>query len=173
MSRIWPSRRTAAAKAVRSEPEPRDTTQNRRFMRPIQIMRGCTKSRGECADSRAGKQAETVALSGLAERFRNRPSILRTLIKQVVMSPTPANAGRPAYDSRRLKRIFDRRAATFDDVAFLPREIAVRVRAGGCGMGADMPGLRERFAEASVLGADLSAAMLARANQAEMAESKA
>src|SRR5260370_34730873 len=103
------------------------------------------------------------------------------------MSPTPANAGRPAYDSRRLRRIFDRRAATFDDVAFLPREIAqrmrerldyikvppVRVLDAGCGMGADLPGLRERFADASVLGADLSAAMLARASQAEMAESEA
>jgi len=103
------------------------------------------------------------------------------------MSPTPANAGRPAYDSRRLQRIFDRRAATFDDVAFLPREIAqrmrerldyikvtpVRVLDAGCGMGADLPGLRERFADASVLGMDLSAAMLARANQAETAESEA
>ncbi|MEA3112120.1 MAG: malonyl-CoA O-methyltransferase, partial [Caballeronia sp.] len=103
------------------------------------------------------------------------------------MSPTPANAGRPAYDSRHLQRIFDRRAATFDDVAFLPREIAqrmrerldyikvtpVRVLDAGCGMGADLAGLRERFADASVLGMDLSAAMLARANQAEMAESEA
>ena len=103
------------------------------------------------------------------------------------MPPTPANAGRPAYDSRRLQRIFDRRAATFDDVAFLPREIAqrmrerldyikvtpVRVLDAGCGTGADLPGLRERFVDASVLGMDLSAAMLARANQAETAESEA
>src|ERR1700722_5307119 len=103
------------------------------------------------------------------------------------MSPTPANAGRPAYDSRRLQRIFDRRATTFDDVAFLPREIAqrmrerldyikvtpVRVLDAGCGVGADLPGLRERFADASVLGMDLSAAMLVRANQAETAESEA
>lgn len=103
------------------------------------------------------------------------------------MSPTSANAGRPAYDSRRVRRIFDRRAARFDDVAFLPREIAVRMRErleyikvapmrvldAGCGVGADLPALRERFAEASVLGLDLSAAMLARANRAEMAESEA
>src|SRR5260370_20905429 len=102
------------------------------------------------------------------------------------MSPTPANAGRPAYDSRRLRRIFDRRAAPFDDVAFLPREIAqrmrerldyikvtpVRVLHAGCGMGADLPGLRERFADASVLGADLSAAMLGRADQPEMGASE-
>jgi malonyl-CoA O-methyltransferase len=103
------------------------------------------------------------------------------------MSPTPANTGRPAYDPRLVRRIFDRRAATFDDVAFLPREIAkrmrerldyikvapVRVLDAGCGQGADLPALRERFAEASVLGADLSAVMLARANAAETAESEA
>ena len=39
----------------------------------------------------------------------------------------------------------------------------MRVLDAGCGMGADLPALRERFAEASVLGVDLSAAMLARA----------
>src|SRR5258705_13227091 len=102
------------------------------------------------------------------------------------MPPTPAKTGRPAYDSRRLRRIFDRRAATFDDVAFLPREIAQRMRErldyiketpvrrldAGCGMGADLPGLRHRFADASVLGADLSAAMLAPRNQAQMAQSE-
>jgi malonyl-CoA O-methyltransferase len=103
------------------------------------------------------------------------------------MSPTPANTGRPAYDPRLVRHIFDRRAATFDDVAFLPREIAkrmrerldyikvapVRVLDAGCGQGTDLPALRERFAEASVLGADLSAVMLARANAAETAESEA
>lgn len=103
------------------------------------------------------------------------------------MSSTPANIGRPAYDLRRLTRIFDRRAATFDDVAFLPREIAhrmrerldyikvapVRVLDAGCGIGADLPGLRERFADASVLGVDASAGMLRRANAAELAESEA
>jgi malonyl-CoA O-methyltransferase len=103
------------------------------------------------------------------------------------MSPTPANTGRPAYDPRLVRRIFDRRAATFDDVAFLPREIAKRMRErldyikvaptrvldAGCGQGADLPPLRERFAEASVIGADLSAGMLVRANSAEAAESEA
>jgi malonyl-CoA O-methyltransferase len=93
------------------------------------------------------------------------------------MSATPAKSGRPAYDSRRLQRIFDRRAATFDDVAFLPREIAQRMRErleyikvspasvldAGCGMGDDLPGLRERFPEAPVFGTDLSRAMLTRA----------
>jgi malonyl-CoA O-methyltransferase len=90
---------------------------------------------------------------------------------------SPTETGRPAYDSRRLRKIFDRRAAAFDDVAFLPREIAQRMRErldfikvnpaqvldAGCGAGDDLPALRERFPEAPVFGADLSRAMLARA----------
>ncbi|WP_085482301.1 methyltransferase domain-containing protein [Paraburkholderia susongensis] len=93
------------------------------------------------------------------------------------MSPTSAQSGRPAYDSRRLRRIFDRRAATFDEVAFLPREIAQRMRErldyikvapasvldAGCGAGEDIPALRERFPEAPVFGCDLSHGMLKRA----------
>jgi malonyl-CoA O-methyltransferase len=94
-----------------------------------------------------------------------------------LMSPTSAQSGRPAYDSRRLRRIFDRRAASFDEVAFLPREIAQRMRErldfikvapssvldAGCGAGEDIPALRERFPEAPVFGSDLSHGMLARA----------
>ena len=93
------------------------------------------------------------------------------------MSPTSAQSGRPAYDSRRLRRIFDRRATTFDEVAFLPREIAQRmserldyikvapasVLDAGCGAGEDIPALRERFPEAPVFGSDLSHGMLRRA----------
>ncbi|MEX3784794.1 methyltransferase domain-containing protein [Paraburkholderia sp. BR14374] len=93
------------------------------------------------------------------------------------MSPTSAQSGRPAYDSRRLRRIFDRRAVTFDEVAFLPREIAQRMRErldyikvapssvldAGCGAGEDIPALRARFPEAPVFGADLSHGMLRRA----------
>ncbi|WP_321840866.1 methyltransferase domain-containing protein [Paraburkholderia bannensis] len=93
------------------------------------------------------------------------------------MSPSHPRPGRPAYDPRYLQRIFDRRAATFDDVAFLPREIADRMRERleyikvspscvldlGCGPGDDLPKLRERFPEAPVFGADLSFAMLERA----------
>jgi malonyl-CoA O-methyltransferase len=100
------------------------------------------------------------------------------------MSPTPAKSSRPAYDSRRLRRIFDRRAATFGDVAFLPREIAQRMRErldyilvspasvldAGCGAGDDLPALRERFPDAPVFGADLSHAMLARARQHDAAD---
>nr|WP_035986820.1 methyltransferase domain-containing protein [Paraburkholderia caribensis] len=95
------------------------------------------------------------------------------------MTVSPTETGRPAYDSRRLRKIFDRRAATFDDVAFLPREIAQRMRErldyikvnparvldAGCGAGDDLPALRDRFPEAPVFGADLSRAMLARAVQ--------
>jgi malonyl-CoA O-methyltransferase len=93
------------------------------------------------------------------------------------MSSVPAKSGRPAYDTRRLRRIFDRRAETFDDVAFLPREIAQRMNErldfikvapasvldAGCGAGDDIPALRTRFPEAPVFGADLSHTMLARA----------
>ncbi|APA85911.1 methyltransferase domain-containing protein [Paraburkholderia sprentiae WSM5005] len=93
------------------------------------------------------------------------------------MSPTSAQSGRPAYDSQRLRRIFDRRAASFDEVAFLPREIAKRMRERldyikvvptsvldtGCGAGEDIPALRERFPAAPVFGADLSHGMLVRA----------
>jgi malonyl-CoA O-methyltransferase len=92
---------------------------------------------------------------------------------------SPTETGRPAYDSRRLRKIFDRRAASFNDVAFLPREIAQRMRErldyikvnpaqvldAGCGAGDDLHALRERFPEAPVFGTDLSRAMLARAVQ--------
>ncbi|WP_206954669.1 methyltransferase domain-containing protein [Trinickia acidisoli] len=93
------------------------------------------------------------------------------------MSLTPAKSGRPAYDSRLVRRIFDRRAAKFGEVAFLPREIAGRMRErldyikvnptsmldAGCGMGDDLPLLRERFPEAPLAGVDLSYSMLTRA----------
>jgi malonyl-CoA O-methyltransferase len=93
------------------------------------------------------------------------------------MSPIPATPGRPAYDSRRVQRIFERRAAAFDDVAFLLREIAQRMRERldyiriapasvldvGCGPGDDLPDLHKRFPDAPVFGTDLSHAMLLRA----------
>jgi malonyl-CoA O-methyltransferase len=73
-----------------------------------------------------------------------------------------------------VRRIFDRRATTFGEVAFLPREIAQRMRErleyikvapasvldAGCGMGDDLSALRERFPEAPVFGTDVSYAML-------------
>jgi len=102
------------------------------------------------------------------------------------MSPTSPKTSRPAYDPRRLRAIFDRRAAAFDEVAFLPREIADRMRErleyikvtpmrvldAACGAGSDLGRLRERFPEASVLGVDISSAMLARARAAEAAEAE-
>ncbi|WP_175923539.1 methyltransferase domain-containing protein [Burkholderia latens] len=98
------------------------------------------------------------------------------------MSPASTSTGRPANDARRLRRIFDRRAATFDAVAFLPREIAQRMNErleyikvspaavldAGCGPGDDLPALRARFPEAPVFGVDLSGAMLARAGAREV-----
>jgi malonyl-CoA O-methyltransferase len=100
------------------------------------------------------------------------------------MSPSPAKSSRPAYDARLLRRIFDRRAATFGDVAFLPREIAQRMHErleyikaspasvldAGCGTGDDLPTLRERFPEAPVFGTDLSHGMLLRALRHEAAD---
>ncbi|KAB0633211.1 class I SAM-dependent methyltransferase, partial [Burkholderia territorii] len=98
------------------------------------------------------------------------------------MSPASTSTGRPANDARRLRRIFDRRAAAFDAVAFLPREIAQRMNErleyikvspaavldAGCGPGDDLPALRARFPEAPVFGVDLSGAMLARAGEREV-----
>jgi malonyl-CoA O-methyltransferase len=100
------------------------------------------------------------------------------------MSPVSPSSSRPAYDARRLQRIFDRRADAFDAVAFLPREIAQRMNerldyikvspAGvldaGCGAGDDLPALRARFPEAPVFGVDVSGAMLARAGRREVAQ---
>lgn len=100
------------------------------------------------------------------------------------MSPASVKTSRPAYDPRRLRRIFDRRAAAFDAVSFLPREIAQRMRerldyikvnpAGvldaGCGTGDDLPLLRARFPQAPVFGVDASGGMLARAAARDTAE---
>jgi malonyl-CoA O-methyltransferase len=100
------------------------------------------------------------------------------------MSSTSPETSRPAYDPRRLRAIFDQRAAAFDEVAFLPREIASRMHErleyikvapsrvldAACGIGADLPTLRERFTDAFVLGVDISSAMLARARSAEGAD---
>ncbi len=85
-----------------------------------------------------------------------------------------------AYAQRlRIRRIFDRRAACFNEVAFLPREIARRMHErldyiklapkhvldAGCGPGADLPFLSARFAQAAVMGVDLSHRMSARARR--------
>jgi malonyl-CoA O-methyltransferase len=88
------------------------------------------------------------------------------------------HAGGVAHPSddylRRLRRVFDRRAGGFGNVAFLPREIAkrmherleyvkvqpARILDAGCGAGEDLDVLRARFEGAAVYGVDLSAHML-------------
>lgn len=76
-----------------------------------------------------------------------------------------------------LRRVFDRRAAAFDRVAFLPREIASRMQQrldyikvapqhildAGCGVGSDLSALSARYPASQLAGADLSHAMLRQA----------
>ncbi len=84
---------------------------------------------------------------------------------------------RPDLNTQRLQRIFDRRAATFNEVDFLPREVAQRMHErfayiklapthvldAGCGLGDDLGMLQERFKSATVTGLDISQQMLAGA----------
>lgn len=85
---------------------------------------------------------------------------------------------RTAYAaSSSLRRIFDRRAADFDRVAFLPREIAGRMRERldyikvsprrtldvGCGVGSDLSALASRYPASQMVGMDFSRNMLLRA----------
>lgn len=77
-------------------------------------------------------------------------------------------------DQRQVRRNFARAAATYDDVAVLQREVGSRmlerldyVRLApaavldlGCGTGAALTALAERYGKAQVIGADLSEAML-------------
>src|SRR5260364_1327 len=93
-----------------------------------------------------------------------------------VLTPHARDDARAAR--ARIRRIFDRRAARFGEVAFLPREIARRMHErldyiklaparaldAGCGPGADLPLLAARFAQAAVTGVDLSYCMGARAH---------
>lgn len=95
------------------------------------------------------------------------------------MCPAYAESSRPADEPRRVRRLFERRAAAFDAVEFLPREVAARMRERleyikmeparlldlGCGRGDDHAPLLARFPDAAWFGADLSAAMLARARE--------
>ncbi|MGI4984742.1 MAG: methyltransferase domain-containing protein [Janthinobacterium lividum] len=78
------------------------------------------------------------------------------------------------------RRVFDRRAAAFEKVAFLPREIAARMRErldyiktapthildAGCGTGADLLALGARYPAAQVTGIDGAHAMLVQAGRA-------
>lgn len=78
--------------------------------------------------------------------------------------------------AHRLTQIFDRRAHTFSEVDFLPREIAQRMRErldyialtparvldAGCGSGQDLAALQARFPSAKIIGVDISHGMLAK-----------
>lgn len=80
-------------------------------------------------------------------------------------------------DRRALRRHFDRAAASGDDAEVLTREVARRMDERldyirldprrvldlGCGSGADLPRLAERFAQATLIAADSAPRMLARA----------
>ncbi|HTJ93101.1 MAG TPA: methyltransferase domain-containing protein [Pararobbsia sp.] len=90
------------------------------------------------------------------------------------MSSSYTDSDRPDADIHRITRIFDRRANTFADVAFLPREVAQRMRErldyikidaktvldAGCGAGDDFAPLAERFTQSTVFGIDASRRML-------------
>src|SRR5580692_10982180 len=92
------------------------------------------------------------------------------------MSSSYTDSVRPDADIRRITRIFDRRASSFADVAFLSREVAQRMRErldyikidaqkvldAGCGQGDDLPSLMARFAQSTVFGIDASHRMLSR-----------
>ena len=84
------------------------------------------------------------------------------------------NAPAPLVDSRQVRRNFARAAGGYDAVAVLQREIASRMLERldyvkiepqrvldlGCGVGATLTALSERYPKAQVLGADASEAML-------------
>jgi malonyl-CoA O-methyltransferase len=90
------------------------------------------------------------------------------------MSSSYTDSVRPDADIRRITQIFDRRAASFSEVAFLPREVAQRMRErldyikvapttvldAGCGRGDEFAALAERFAQSTVFGIDASGRML-------------
>ncbi|MBK4734733.1 methyltransferase domain-containing protein [Noviherbaspirillum sp. DKR-6] len=98
----------------------------------------------------------------------------------VSQAPSPAERASAPIDLRRVRRLFSDPARVAES-GFLRREVAGRmferlelirtapalVLDAGCGEGADLPLLRQRFGEARLLGLDASAAMLgaARASQ--------
>jgi malonyl-CoA O-methyltransferase len=93
---------------------------------------------------------------------------------------------RLTVDITRLQRIFDRRAPFFDQAAFLPREIAQRMRErldyiactpvrtldAGCGLGDDLRALQARFPETALYGSDISRGMLEYAARQQLRNTK-
>lgn len=85
----------------------------------------------------------------------------------------------PSVDARQVRRNFARAAATYDAVAVLQREVGSRMLERldyvkiapqrvldlGCGTGASLGALSERYPKAQVLGADINEAMLHAARQ--------
>lgn len=86
----------------------------------------------------------------------------------------------PLVDQRQVRRNFARAAATYDDAAVLQREIGSRMLERldyvrivpqrvvdlGCGTGAGLTALQQRYPQATLVGIDLSEAML-RAGRAQ------
>ena len=84
------------------------------------------------------------------------------------------NAAAPLVDARQVRRNFARAAAGYDTVSVLQREVGSRMLERldyvkiepervldlGCGTGASLTALAERYPKAQVLGTDLSEAML-------------
>jgi malonyl-CoA O-methyltransferase len=87
---------------------------------------------------------------------------------------------RQFVDQRQVRRNFARAAATYDEVAVLQREVGSRMLERldyvriepqrvldlGCGTGASLVALHERYPQAALIGADLSEPML-RAGRAQ------
>jgi malonyl-CoA O-methyltransferase len=104
-----------------------------------------------------------------------------TLPPPAVSSAAPLSSATAAIDGRRVRRNFARAAAGYDALAVAQREIARRlferldpVRLDprrivdlGCGTGASLAALHERYPRAQLVGADLSPAMLGEARRAQ------
>ncbi|MDU0810115.1 MAG: methyltransferase domain-containing protein [Burkholderia sp.] len=101
------------------------------------------------------------------------------------MSSVPILPSKITYNTQSLRRIFDRRAAGFNAVTFLLREVSQRMDErfdyikinpsnlldAGCGMGDDLQVLNFRFPDTKVFGVDLSREMLARSGDKDVVQS--
>jgi len=99
-------------------------------------------------------------------------------------STAPSDAGHFSLDHRLLRRRFERAASHYDEADVVMREISRRMDERldyirieprrildlGCGTGADLPRLAQRFPQATLLAADFAAPMVARAGARLQAE---